>query len=977
MLSLFKANSYKIGDQIFDLDGGALPARFWHQKGFGTDGSKINTIRVSEYGRVIRCVRNATSLEEIYSFLEDAYEHPELMCLYSGIQKTYENIFMHQDTQLLRPTKEFFSIEATTTNIVAIDIDNWPVKQGISVTDIDRCGEYILEQLCLAAPEIFSPDSGYVIKASSSCGMKDGLNYHLFFINDEPICISQIKTIIKNVNSSLDTTRKFADPSVYSPGRLWYTAKPNFLDPNMYPFLNREHMKIKIGREITIPTTTELDKGYDVSSLNIDSIKSYFKNFVGIDPTTESLDPKIVSILEQIKSGDISDLVWSKHSLHLIFLAISNGYNLEIFLDKILRPVLTEYAAKKHVRVDRYLEKLDFALKYATSTVLRQISKEVLQNRKIMSPVALANLEILEVPANAHGYLSLPQPFPEKNTINFIKSSLGTGKTTTVKNLIDEGKLKNVITITNRVSLVNSNARKLGLTSYKEMGTFSSALDTSGGLSVCLNSLSRKDIAENIFANKYDTLFIDEADSVMYDLVNASTIPDLKRDSILDCLQHLLNNCSHIILADGDMSCETIEAYSQLSLFKSKVFITTTETHSGVHVYEYLKEGEMHGALISELEASYEFNEATLVVSDYGPAKIREMSYILEAAMSAVGKPIRVLQIHDESKNDDDVRALLLDPTAPMNYDLVFTSPSVTSGIDFQGRFANVFCYTTQKVNTPNIRLQAICRERRPQHVYIHTGRLVESAWVDPKYFRGYNERAQGFIEKVRSSYIQRDLVECEKYRFYIRYNMLIKGITAYEVTSSLVEFSELWDELRVKYKEEHKSIYIERILNASLNQELKTMNKIGLLKKEILAFADISEDELTYDIVEAHLENKPATKAKNLHALSKITPLWNELSALKSDIRNTNKEKTLKDIFLRYLPEIRKTGAFVNLEFPASTLKAMGFHLTLTPSKRIYTWDDEEALNNYRIYLDLYELESELVKPPQIDEVISEISTR
>ena len=54
-----------------------------------------------------------------------------------------------------------------------------------------------------------------------------------------------------------------------------------------------------------------------------------------------------------------------------------------------------------------------------------------------------------------------------------------------------------------------------------------------------------------------------------------------------------------------------------------------------------------------------------------------------------------------------------------------------------------------------------------------------------------------------------------------------------------------------------------------------------------------------------------------------------------------------------------------------------MGFHLTLTPSKRIYTWNDEEALNNYRIYLDLYELESELVKPPQIDEVISEISTR
>ena len=451
----------------------------------------------------------------------------------------------------------------------------------------------------------------------------------------------------------------------------------------------------------------------------------------------------------------------------------------------------------------------------------------------------------------------------------------------------------------------------------------------------------------------------------MYDLVNASTITDAKRDEILDCLQHLMNNCSHIILADGDMSCETVEAYANLSIYKSKVFVTTTETHKGVVVYEYLRETEMHGALISELEASHYFGDATLVVSDYGPAKIREMAFILESAMTELGKPIRVLQIHDESKNDDDVKALLLDPTAPMNYDLVFTSPSVTSGIDFQGRFANVFCYTTHKVNTPNIRLQAICRERRPQHVYIHTGRLVESGWVDSRYYRGYNERARGFVEKVRAGYTQRDLLECEKYRFYIRYNMLIKGITSYEVTPSISEFEDLWNEIRVKYKEEHQSIYIERILQASTTQELKTMNKIGALKKEILAFSNTTEDEVTYDIVKDHLEQKPAVKAKNLHALSSIAPLWKELVALKGDLKNINKEKTLKDIFLRYLPEIKKSGAFVNLEFPASTLRSMGFDITLTPSKRLFTWDDTQALANYEIYLDLYDLESRIVVKP------------
>lgn len=956
MLSLFKTCSIKVRDNIISLDEEKLPEEYFARKVFSVAGTKENTTHVSKFGRIESAIAITDDLEEILNFLNLAYNSPELTCIYSGVQKTYKKVMCNPSTVMMRPTKEFFSI-LEATNIVAIDIDNWKVKEDIDVLDIDICGEYIYSLLNSAAPEIFPSNGGYVIKASSSAGIKSGLNYHMFFLNEENICIAQIKTIVKQV-INMAIGAGFADPTVYSPARLWYAAKPLFKNPDLYPFKEKKYLSIKNGRKIRIPITTELDLPKNLLAVDISQIRKQFVNYHGIDPTKTELCEPISRILEKIHSGEISDLVWSKHALHIIFLAISYGYDLELFLEKVLRPALVEYAAKKHVSVDRYLEKVEYALKYATSTVTREISHEILSNRAKLSKEKLHFVKISNVPASEEGYLSIPAPFPQKGVLNFIKSSLGTGKTTTVKALIDDSKLSNVITITNRVSLVNSNARKLGLTSYKEMGTFEAALNADG-LSVCLNSLSRKDIAENIFTNKYDTLFIDEADSVMYDLINASTITDPKREEILSCLQHLLNNCSYVILADGDMSCETIEAYSQLCIYPSQVFITSTETHSGVKVFEYLKEGDMHGALLSELESSYKFREKTLVVSDYGPAKIREMVFIVEAAMHDLGMPIRTLQIHDESKNDEDVRALLLNPSAPMDYDLVFTSPSVTSGIDFQGRFANVFCYTTHKVNTPNIRLQAICRERKPQHVYIHTGNMVESAWVDDKYYIGFNKRASGFIDKVRASYIQRDLLECEKYRFYMRYNMLLKGIESYEINSDMEELSEVWKKNRIKFKEAHLTLYINQILNSTPKQELKTMNKIGSTKQEVLAFAGIGEEELTYGIVESHLKDKPAIKAKNLYAIAKITPLWNELTMLKNNKVDLHKEKTLRDMFLRYLPEIKKSGAFVNLEFPVSTLRSMGFDVTLTPSKRLYSWDDTNAIANYYTLVELLELDT------------------
>jgi hypothetical protein len=361
-----------VRDDIISLDEEKLPEEYFARKVFSIAGKKENTIHVSKFGRIESALEFADNLIKVRDFLALAHERPDLTCIYSGVQKTYKKVMSNPDTVMLRPTKEFFSI-TEATNIVAIDIDNWKVKDDIDVLDIDICGEYIYSLLNSAAPEIFPSNGGYVIKASSSAGIKSGLNYHMFFLNEENICIAQIKTIVKQV-INLNIGTGFADPAVYSPARLWYAAKPLFRNPDLYPFKDKKFLAIKNGHKIRIPATTELDLPKNLLSIEISEIRKQFVNYHGIDPTKVELCAPISNILEKIQSGEISDLVWSKHALHIIFLAISYGYDLELFLEKVLRPALVSYAYNKHVSVDRYLEKVEYALKYATSTVTREIS---------------------------------------------------------------------------------------------------------------------------------------------------------------------------------------------------------------------------------------------------------------------------------------------------------------------------------------------------------------------------------------------------------------------------------------------------------------------------------------------------------------------------------------------------------------------------------------------------------------------------
>ena len=58
-------------------------------------------------------------------------------------------------------------------------------------------------------------------------------------------------------------------------------------------------------------------------------------------------------------------------------------------------------------------------------------------------------------------------------------------------------------------------------------------------------------------------LFLDEADAILNDLLKSS-LTEARRPQILRAFAELINSATYVVLADGDLSEETIKLYSQI-----------------------------------------------------------------------------------------------------------------------------------------------------------------------------------------------------------------------------------------------------------------------------------------------------------------------------------------------------------------------------------------------------------------------------
>ncbi|MFP9202548.1 DEAD/DEAH box helicase family protein, partial [Enterococcus faecalis] len=121
---------------------------------------------------------------------------------------------------------------------------------------------------------------------------------------------------------------------------------------------------------------------------------------------------------------------------------------------------------------------------------------------------------------------------PPKGHITFVKASLGTGKTTAVTKWLDAGVLPgNFLAVTNTRALVSSNAKKFSAGQYdKSVDMLNFKRGAIDRMSTTIHSLHKF----KSFIGQIDTIFIDECDAVMNDLLFAPVVKQRR-----ECIQVL------------------------------------------------------------------------------------------------------------------------------------------------------------------------------------------------------------------------------------------------------------------------------------------------------------------------------------------------------------------------------------------------------------------------------------------------------
>ena len=645
-----------------------------------------------------------TSLKEMYGIVDLLAKDPHKVTIRDEYQEQFKGTF----TALKRRANYMKQDDRPRSNIIMFDIDELPIP----ATKRMSCGndwlEVFAEEVRLALhqtdPGMFPADLGLVVHASSKAGTVRKVKSHIFIENSSRLNQAQLRALADTLNRSwheLGNKKDIVDPAVYNIAQINYFADPIFVDC-ADPFNGESRVKLFPGSKATIPDSLpEYKKRVNIIVTNDDY--NIYKNFSGNRyKQVQSIETDIDSLTQFTKAeggeGFFRRLQKIYHN------ALQHGYCMEA-LDSRLGPIVSD--KRPDVDIDNILT----TMKNVAIRNIVGLTQRI--NPRMVRTIPIKTLDVAE---DFHLKLA-DNSIPEG--IIFLKASLGTGKTHLIETLIKSGELSGKgVSITNTSALVTSICTRLGAGDYrKDKARYDLAVGSSNKVAGTIHSLWR---LEEI-ADKFDWVFIDECDAVLTDLLTCK-LTKQRRNQIIDTLVKLLQSTRTVVLSDGDISEETVDIYMSLIEYQRKCYRINhfKKTLDGIPVTEHPSILSLQGALQGSLEAG----QKCLLVADLGPDKLNILSKELSATTGA-----KVVSIHKNSSEDVDVQDILHDTVGALRrrgVDSLLCSPSVTNGVDFSGYFDATFVITSQKFQTPNLRYQALKRERQSHSVHYFVGHDVK-----------------------------------------------------------------------------------------------------------------------------------------------------------------------------------------------------------------------------------------------------------
>ncbi|QYC51538.1 putative replication origin binding protein [Erwinia phage KEY] len=810
----------------------------------------------------------------------------------------------------LRRKKPNFDV-SIKSNIIAMDVDGIENTSGISPFDLDGLAQHVIGLLNSISEDMFPLDAGYIAHASSSAGLKPGIRMHLILQADMPVTQGQLKFLFTSVNESSKQKYSFdiADLAYYSSVQLHYFADPQFADGIEDPFIAEGATRLvyKAGNLVKLPNNLpdyEATRG---------EFKEEFYSLLNQIRGKKEASLQVESAIAELDEAE--DGVYLRIIPKIYHRALEEGIDFN-WLEKEIFPALEQYVITKDNErtVQQYF-----------NNGRKQALKAFVNNSRRDIPVNLKGIPLRQLEtgsSTADKYLKLLHVPPEGH-LTFVKASLGTGKTTALVNWLNSGMVKgNFLAITNTRALVSSNAKKFGAGEYSRSADMLNF--KRGGIdrmSTTIHSLHKfKNLATQI-----DFVFIDECDAVMNDLLFAPVVK--QRRECIQTLRDILMNAKVVVLSDGDIGPETIEAYGALIEFDKPVAFYNHHRKmlDEAKAYEFPDESSIWVAL----QTSLEMGEKSILVSDCGPPELNEKGMALRRNTGCIVK-----EIHSASTDDVDIRRILDYTTKELinqQIDGLLCSPSVTSGVDFN-YFDNVFVITKSSNQSPNMRFQAIRRDRGAKNIYYFTDKSTSgfSAGSDQ-----YNID-EGWMELSQQLYARRRELESRNYASTLRYYLLDQGAT-------IDIFSESWGKIDGAAKEYHQQ-RVDAIMCSTVEYSPPRHSDAYESKLQLIRYFHLeNSEEITPEIVSTFVEKRPHDRAAFFHKIWDL--FWDDIKKCNNitifpfieALKNKKKE-----FFLR-------TGQSAHPKYARMYLNQMGINKE---------FDLEQAIDWYRTYCNIEALQ-------------------
>ncbi|WDD36225.1 DUF3854 domain-containing protein (plasmid) [Nostoc sp. UHCC 0926] len=273
-------------------------------------------------------------------------------------------------------------------------------------------------------------------------------------------------------------------------------------------------------------------------------------------------------------------------------------------------------------------------------------------------------------------------------TFNFPKSGLvvlwsdmGTGKTELMRWWRDQNPDARFLNNGHRVNLLKNLAERLRTAMYSDLGY--AGLAQAQALSITIDSLHKL----NTQSLTYGCIFIDEACQYLTHLLHSNTCKQ-HRAAILEVLEYIVYNAPLVVIADAHMDDLTVDFFRSMRPSEEIPYIIKNQWRNGSRTI-YWYEGDNSSALVAQISAALMLGEKIMVASDSKRfIKKLDKSFTIKCEESSSEKSHtpqkwRIWSVHSDNSGSDENVAFIKDITnAVKNFDALFTSPSLGTGVD-------------------------------------------------------------------------------------------------------------------------------------------------------------------------------------------------------------------------------------------------------------------------------------------------------